>query len=51
MKGKTFVSISAAVIWLAAGSLLFAADASLGTWKLNVAKSKYSPGPAPKSAT
>ena len=23
----------------------------LGTWKLNVAKSKYSPGPAPKSAT
>jgi hypothetical protein len=23
----------------------------LGTWKLNVAKSKYSPGPAPKSLT
>jgi hypothetical protein len=23
----------------------------LGTWKLNVAKSKYSPGPAPKSGT
>ena len=23
----------------------------LGTWKLNVANSKYSPGPAPKSAT
>ena len=23
----------------------------IGTWKLNVAKSKYSPGPAPKSAT
>jgi len=23
----------------------------LGTWKLNVAKSKYSPGPAPKSVT
>ena len=23
----------------------------LGTWKLNVAKSNYSPGPAPKSAT
>ena len=43
------MSISAAVIWLAAGSLLFAADPDLGTWKLNVAKSKYSPGPAPKS--
>jgi hypothetical protein len=24
---------------------------ALGTWKLNVAKSKYSPGPAPKSVT
>ena len=23
----------------------------LGTWKLNVAKSKYSPGPTPKSLT
>src|SRR5262245_3607065 len=23
----------------------------LGTWKLNVAKSKFSPGPAPKSST
>ena len=22
-----------------------------GTWKLNLAKSKYSPGPAPKSTT
>ena len=26
-------------------------DPSLGTWKLNVAKSKYSPGPAPASET
>jgi len=26
-------------------------DSQVGTWKLNVAKSKYSPGPAPKSAT
>ncbi len=24
-------------------------DSRIGTWKLNVAKSKYSPGPAPKS--
>lgn len=30
---------------------LWAADPSAGTWKLDVAKSKYSPGPAPKSAT
>ena len=31
--------------------LLAAADPAIGTWKLNVAKSKYSPGPVPKSAT
>jgi hypothetical protein len=28
-----------------------ASDARMGTWKLNVAKSKYSPGPAPQSVT
>jgi hypothetical protein len=28
-----------------------ASDARIGTWKLNVEKSKYSPGPAPKSET
>ena len=28
-----------------------AADPRVGTWKLNVAKSTYSPGPAPKSLT
>jgi hypothetical protein len=26
-------------------------DSQVGNWKLNLAKSKYSPGPAPKSAT
>jgi hypothetical protein len=26
-------------------------DSQVGTWTLNVAKSKYSPGPVPKSAT
>ena len=29
----------------------YAADNFLGTWTLNVAKSKYDPGPAPKSQT
>jgi hypothetical protein len=33
------------------GMTLWAADPAVGTWKLNVAKSKYTPGPAPKSAT
>ena len=28
-----------------------ASDARIGTWKLNVAKSKFSPGPAPQSRT
>src|SRR5579863_9582909 len=36
---------------LTLGVTLTAADPAVGTWKLNVAKSKYSPGPPPKSAT
>ena len=36
---------------LACGATLWAADPITGTWKLNPAKSKYSPGPAPTSAT
>jgi ABC-type transport system substrate-binding protein len=36
---------------LAMGATLWAADPAAGTWKLDVAKSKFSPGPAPKSAT
>jgi hypothetical protein len=38
------MALSVAVVWAAA-------DPVIGTWKLNVAKSKYSPGPTPKSAT
>lgn len=36
---------------LAACTVLVAADPVIGTWKLNTAKSKYSPGPPPKSGT
>jgi len=36
---------------LVLGSIAHAADNQVGTWKLNVAKSKYSPGPAPKDGT
>jgi hypothetical protein len=36
---------------LAFTAVVIAADHNVGTWKLNVAKSKYSPGPAPKSQT
>lgn len=34
-----------------AGSAYAADDPILGTWKLNVAKSRFSPGPAPKAGT
>jgi hypothetical protein len=36
---------------LAAGPLMAQTNPFVGTWKLNVAKSKYEPGPAPKSQT
>ena len=34
-----------------AGAPLAQSDPQVGVWKLNLAKSKYSPGPAPKSGT
>jgi hypothetical protein len=34
---------------LALTTVVIAADNNIGTWKLNLAKSNYSPGPAPKS--
>ena len=37
------------IAFVAGSSMLSAADMVSGTWKLNTAKSKYSPGPAPKS--
>jgi hypothetical protein len=48
----------AGVFALLAGVIAFAANPQaqapkglIGTWKLNIAKSKFSPGPAPKSMT
>ena len=32
-------------------TIVWAADPAVGTWKLDPAKSKYTPGPAPKSGT
>jgi len=48
MKPRTLVSIF--VFFLAALTLCFAENPNLGTWKLNEAKSKFSPGSA-KSIT
>ena len=39
-----------AIIAIGTGTAL-AADPVIGTWKLNLAKSTFSPGPAPKSQT
>ena len=43
----TVLALGAGSVAVAAG----AADPVVGTWVLNVAKSKFSPGPAPKSQT
>src|SRR6267378_4621175 len=50
---KTFFTVvSVVVLALAGPGLLFAqTDAHMGTWKLNVAKSKFAPGQTMKSET
>jgi hypothetical protein len=50
-KNLLVVSLAACCAIVLARSVALAADNWLGTWKLNVAKSKYSPGPGPKSLT
>ena len=40
----------AAILTMCAGAAI-AADSVVGTWKLNLAKSTFSPGPGPKSQT
>jgi len=51
MRRLTLLAITVAMSALVLGSIAHAADNQAGTWKLNVAKSKYSPGPAPKEGT
>lgn len=52
---KAILKTAFVAVLLAAGSAAVvaapAADPVIGTWQLNVAKSKFSPGPAPKSDT
>jgi hypothetical protein len=43
------ITLALSVLMLSA--VAQAADKQVGTWKLDVAKSKYSPGPAPKEGT
>ena len=51
MQTRGFTLVIALTSVLAFGAVAFAADNNVGTWKLNVAKSSFSPGPAPKSQT
>jgi hypothetical protein len=45
------VSVLIALVALAATTTAQGKEPWVGTWKLNLAKSSYSPGPAPKSST
>ena len=50
---RTTASLCALVVVsvLVSTAVVIAADNNVGTWQLNLAKSNYSPGPAPKSQT
>src|SRR5579863_7442006 len=49
---KRLLTFALATLVITSTAAAFGADNSLGTWKLNPAKSKYSPGPLPvKSIT
>jgi hypothetical protein len=53
MRTKRFVAFATTLLLvaLAVNVAVAAADQHSGTWKMNPAKSKYSPGPTPKSIT
>jgi hypothetical protein len=48
---RSFASVIALCAALGSTGMAQGPDPRIGTWKLDVAKSKYSPGPAPKSGT
>ena len=50
---RCLLGLVAGILVVAGTSLAWAqaTDQQYGTWKLNLAKSKYSPGPAPKEGT
>jgi hypothetical protein len=43
--------VAVSLVVILGGTALAQSDPSLGTWKLNAAKSKYEPGPPPRSET
>jgi hypothetical protein len=50
-KSLLMVSLAACAAIVLSSSVALAADNWLGTWKLDVAKSKFVPGPGPQSQT
>jgi hypothetical protein len=48
---RSFASVIVIAVALGSSGVAQGPDPRIGTWKLDVAKSKYSPGPAPKSGT
>jgi hypothetical protein len=46
-----FAVVPVALLVVLSGTILAQGNTSVGTWKLNVAKSKYKPGPPPMSET
>jgi hypothetical protein len=50
-RARVTVVLSAGVLTAAALAAAQSKDPFVGTWRLNAAKSQYSPGPAPKSIT
>lgn len=50
-KNLLMVSLAACCAIVLSSSVVLAADNWVGTWKVDLAKSTYSPGPAPKSFT
>jgi len=51
MSRRAMLVLLVGILALTSSMSAQAPKALLGTWKLNVAKSKFSPGPAPKSMT
>jgi len=52
MRNRLFLTSTVILVAvLALAVIAWGADTNVGTWKLNLDKSKYRPGPAPKSAT
>ena len=54
ISGNAVLSLASVIVLAVAmgnSGLAQGPDPRIGTWKLDVAKSKYSPGPAPKSGT